>query len=111
VVCGTLVAEATRVNIKALLSREPDHSALKKYANLGDVLCGKLGSSQEESRENLCVLLGKWTERLNLQTLSSYGLSEKGIDHVVANCRGGSMKTNPIVLSDSEIQGLLVARL
>lgn len=111
VVCGTLVAEATKVNIKALLSREPNHSALKKYAILGDVLCGKQGSSQDESRENLCALLDKWTERLDLQTLSSYGLSGKGIDHVVANCRGGSMKTNPIILNDSEIRGLLIARL
>ena len=111
VVCGTLVAEATKLNIKALMSREPNHSALKKYAILGDVLCGKQGSSQNESRENLCALLGSWTERLNLQTLSSYGLSEQGIDHVVANCRGSSMKTNPIILNDSEIRGLLIARL
>jgi alcohol dehydrogenase class IV len=36
VVCGTLVAEATRINIEALnSSREPQNPALKKYAQIG----------------------------------------------------------------------------
>ena len=33
------------------------------------------------------------------------------IPRVVANCRGGSMKTNPIVLSDDEVAEVLTRRL
>lgn len=111
VVCGTLVAEATKLNINALLSREPDHPALDKYAHLGEVLCGKQVSDRHEAQQGLCTLLESWTQQLNLQRLSSYGLSVAGIDHVVANCRGSSMQTNPIVLSDEELRQLLVSRL
>jgi len=33
------------------------------------------------------------------------------IPRVVANCRGSSMKTNPIVLTDEEVAEILEARL
>jgi alcohol dehydrogenase len=33
------------------------------------------------------------------------------IAHVVENCRGSSMKTNPLVLTDDEVAAILQARL
>ena len=41
VVCGTLVAAATRVNIAALREREPAGPALAKYATVGRLLAGQ----------------------------------------------------------------------
>jgi alcohol dehydrogenase class IV len=111
VVCGTLVAEATARNIKAMLEREPENPALLKYARLGDILCQKRHPSAAASRQALVDLLNDWTDRLNLRRLSDYGVSDPDLDHVVANSRGSSMKTNPIVLKDKEIRSLLEARL
>jgi len=71
VVCGTLLAEATDINILALRERDPNSIALT-------------------------------TERLALPKLSVYGMQPSDLDKVVANCRGSSMKTNPIVLTDTE---------
>lgn len=111
VVCGTLVAKATQINITALLEREPDNPALGKYAHLGNVLSGRQHNTPTDAREQLCRLLSDWCEKLRLQRLSQYGLTEEGLDHVVAHSRGSSMKTNPIVLTDDELKSLLLARL
>ena len=110
VVCGTLVGEATRVNIDALSRRTPDHPALRKYADAGRLLAGK-ALSDGEARLALLEILDDWTRRLNLPRLGEYGVKEADVTRIVANSRGSSMKTNPIELSDMEIAGIVRARL
>ncbi len=111
VVCGTLVAEATRMNIRAMREREPDNIALQRYAEAGIMLTGTLYRSETKAQDGLVSLLREWTERLQLPRLSYYGVTESDVPRVVANCRGGSMQTNPIVLSDDELAEVLRARL
>ena len=111
VVCGTMVAQATDVNIMAMMSREPNNPALDKYVHAGDILAGKRFGNKHESWEALCGVLLEWTDKLQLPRLSAYGVTEDGLDHVVAHCRGSSMATNPIVLTDAEIKELLRYRL
>lgn len=111
VVCGTLVATATRVNIAALQAREPTSPALAKYAEAGRILGGERIESDEAARQRLIVLLEEWTQRMRLPRLADYGVKEQDIPRIVANSRGSSMKTNPIVLSDAEIAQIVVARI
>ncbi len=111
VVCGTLVAVATEINIRCMQQREPQNPSLDKYATLGDVLNERRHASKDASREALCELLQQWTERMELARLSDYGVSESGFGNIIKNCRGSSMKTNPIVLTDDEVRELLERRL
>lgn len=111
VVCGTLVASATAVNIQTMLAREPENKALAKYRHLAEILCGETYRDQEAAYRALTDLLARWTAELMLPRLSHYGLRETGLDKVVANSRGSSMKTNPIVLTDVEIRQILLDRL
>lgn len=111
VVCGTLVASATRVNIQSMLQREPNNKALAKYLHVAEILCEKRFIDPETAFSALLDLLAQWTSELKLPRLSHYGLPETGLDKIVANCRGSSMKTNPIVLTDNEIKQILLERL
>jgi len=111
VVCGTLVAEATRVNIRALRQRQPDSPALRKYAEAGALLIGEPFASDSAAQDGLVDLLDDWTARLNLPRLSQFGVSDSDIPRIVANCRGGSMQTNPLVLEDTELADLVAARI
>ena len=111
VVCGTLVATATEVNIKSMLSREPENKALEKYARIAEVMCEKRIREPEVAWEELVNLLRDWTKQLQLPRLSYCGITEQDLDKVVANSRGSSMKTNPIILTDEEIKEILVDRL
>ena len=111
VVCGTLVATCTAVNIDALSDRAADSVALDKYAEAAGILCGQPFSSREAAWRALVNLLAEWTERLDLPRLGDYGLDASGLDTVVAHSRGSSMQTNPVVLTDTEIRTCLQERL
>lgn len=111
VVCGTLVATCTAVNIRALQARAPDSVALEKYAEAATILCNRTFPDRETAREALVDLLAEWTGLLDLPRLGEFGVDEGGFDHVVAHSRGSSMKTNPVVLTDAEIRACLQQRL
>jgi alcohol dehydrogenase class IV len=111
VVCGTLVAEATATNIDALRSRKPGSPALQKYAAVGRLLANVADANDSDAADALSDTLRTWTQRLGLEKLSTYGMTRDHIQKVVANSRGGSMTTNPVVLTDDELARLLEARL
>jgi len=110
VVCGTLVAEATDINIRALHARLPDSVALDKYAQAGRLLTGQMQLERTAALEQLVKTLREWTKRLQLPTLDQYGLNESGFARIVKNSQGNSMKTNPLVLEADELQEILQRR-
>ncbi len=110
VVCGTLVAEATRVNIEVLRLRAADAAALRRYADIGRLLAGE-PLLDAAAHQALIEILEDWTRRMDLPRLRTYDITEADIEHIVAHSRGSSMKTNPILLTDGEIATLLRARL
>ena len=111
VVCGTLVAETTHVNIESMRQREPDNPALRRYLRLAEVICSQRIRDPQLAWHMLVERLAAWTEHMQLPKLSKYELTASDLDHVVAHSRGSSMKTNPIVLEDSELRGILEQRL
>jgi alcohol dehydrogenase class IV len=111
VVCGTLVAAATEMNIRALCARLPASPALEKYAQIGRLLNGGPSLSRAEAWKILVQTLSEWTQRMEIPRLGAYGIQESDIPRIVANCRGSSMKTNPIELTDAEVQEVLMQRL
>ena len=110
VVCGTLVSVATEVNIKAIEARDPGNPALDKYARVGRLLTGRADLDDSAARAVLIELLAEWSETLQLPRLRNYGITEADFPKIVANSRGSSMQTNPIVLTDDEIEAILVRR-
>jgi len=107
--CGATLAAATRVNVAALEQREPGGVALGRYAELGRLLAGGGPAilADAEARAALVQLLEDWHARLAVPRLSAFGITEADIPAIVADSRGSSMKTNPIVLTDAEIATIL----
>jgi alcohol dehydrogenase len=91
--------------------REPENPALAKYAQVGRLLTGRDELDDAEARSDLIALLAEWSERLQLPRLNGYGINAADFPMIVANSRGSSMLTNPIVLTDEEINGILMQRL
>lgn len=111
VVCGTLVVAATEVNIQALKERAPLHPALNKYADVGRLLSNKKDLNNEDAYTALIKVLEDWSTLFELPKLTTYGIQEHDFPHIVANCRGSSMLTNPVVLTDAEVTQILTKRL
>jgi alcohol dehydrogenase len=72
---------------------------------------GRPRLSREEAWELLIQTLNDWTQRMDLPRLRAYGIQESDIPRVVTNCRGSSMKTNPVELTDAEVREVLMQRL
>ena len=97
-VCGTLV-------------RDPGNVVREKYTRHAEVLCRQTFSNRHAAYAALTGLLEEWTGHLQIHRLAHYGIAETDFERIVANCRGSSMKTNPVMLTDAEIGTILHERL
>ena len=111
VACGTLVAMATEVNIAALKARLPDSPALPKYAEIGRRFAMQKGLNGDDARAYLVDTLREWERALDLPRLSACRIASADFPRIVAESRGSSMKTNPVVLTDEEITQIIEERL
>jgi len=111
VVCGTLVAVASDVNMQALSARTPGSPALAKYATVGRLLAGEPGINDETAQRLLIERLSAWIDQMQIPRLAHYGVNAAAVPKIVANSRGSSMKTNPVVLTDDEVTAIVRARL
>lgn len=109
--CGTLLAEAVAINIRALKTKDPEHSVLEKYARVGELLSQQQFLNNDRACEYLVDLLREWTDKIDLKRLGFYGVTMADVARIVANSRGNSMLTNPVTLADAEISELVIARL
>ena len=115
VACGTLLAPATAANVAALRARDPEGPALSRYARAWRILAGASvrggAAPPDDAPERLVALLEAWAQRLEMPRLGRFGVREADLPRIVEEGRGGSTRTNPILLTDEEMDGILRARL
>ena len=103
VVCGALLAPATRINIAKLKQSEANPVSLRKY-----VETGKLFSDEQKSDDYfLKVLVEKlfeWTTTFNIPKLRMYGVTDGDFDRIIS---GTTLKNNPVELSRDELMQIL----
>lgn len=110
-VCGSLLHDASRINIELMEAREPANPALARYAAAGRIVAQNPNLDEAAARSALLQLLADWCERFAMPTLSEYGIAETDIDRLFDNASPGSMKTNPIAMDRDDIARLIRARL
>jgi alcohol dehydrogenase class IV len=112
VVCGTLLAEAIKMNIKVLKERGSEGEvSLEKYAHIGAMLSNEPLNKGEEISQYLLILietLENWTDLLKLDKLSNYGISNEDITYIVDNT---ALKNNPVSLNKKDLIEILKNRL
>jgi len=112
VVCGTLLAEVTRMNIGKLKEKGLEgRAALKKHAQIGALLMGE--DTMKEGRmaeylDHLITTLDHWTTSLKIEKLSKYGVTEDDFERIIHKT---SLKNNPVDLSKENIDQILKNRL
>ncbi|MDQ6977087.1 MAG: iron-containing alcohol dehydrogenase [Ghiorsea sp.] len=111
VVCGSLLFEATRINIQAMLTRDEYNPALTKYAKVGRLFAPEMNLDEADALKMLLGMLEIWQQHLQMPKLSEFGVTKDDVQRIVANISGGSYATNPIVLTHDELETLLLARI
>ncbi len=111
-VCGTLLAESTKMNVKRLEQIGQDgENGLMKYAIIGSLIVGE-GNEENIDASYYCSVLietlERWTKHLNLDTLGKYGITPKDVEKIVKNT---GLKNNPVNLNPEDIKEIVVNRL
>jgi alcohol dehydrogenase class IV len=102
--CACLLVETMKTNLVALRQRAPQSPALERYEKVARRLSFK---SPEDLADGLATL----RRRLGVGPLSSFGVTADDVGPIVKASRGGSMKYNPVELTDVELEGIVRASL
>ncbi|MCU0377922.1 MAG: iron-containing alcohol dehydrogenase [Bacteroidales bacterium] len=108
IICGTLMAAANEVNVKALRSSSGNHSALTKYASLGKIFCEEDDKSDEWYIDAFLNRLNEMTIQLQLPGLGSYGLATEDITLI---CDTTDIKNNPVRLTPEDLAEIICRRM
>jgi alcohol dehydrogenase class IV len=101
--CGCLLAATLRTNADALRARSPTSTTLERY----DTVARALVRDGERTIEHAADAIDALRRALGIGTLARYGVAAGELAEVVARARGGSMRSNPIDLTDAELERIL----
>jgi len=111
-VCGTLLAESTKMNVKRLKQIGHDGElGLMKHAIIGALIAGKGYEPNIDVSYYCSVLvetLENWTKQLNIDRLGKYGITTKDIDNIIERT---GLKNNPVHLNPEDIKEIVVNRI
>lgn len=104
--CACLLPATFRVNAEALLRRQPGSPATIRLRELVSLL-----TNGKDSLDLALDRLDTLRRRLGIRSLSQQGVTSGQFAQIIASARGGSMRSNPIDLSDEELATILEASL
>jgi len=101
-----LLPHVVEMNFKALLTKNPVDSIVKKYRQLCKLLLDKEIDPKDGVSPAVEFLHGL-CEKMAIPSLTSFGINKDDIPSIVAHSRGSSMRFNPVELSDEELITIL----
>ena len=109
VVCGTLLGEATRLNIELLFENESaNRPALEKFARVGALLAGQSRGTLRKDCASLLEILERWIAQTGIPRLSRFGVTASDFARILDKTNN---KNSPVALNREQMQAILQARL
>ena len=102
--CASLLPEGIRANVAALRQRDPAHPAIARYQEISALI-----NHGDPNIEAAASSLTSLRRALGVPSLSAQGVTADDLAPILAGCRGGSMRNNPIILSDGELTQMIQA--
>jgi len=103
-VCAALLPHVMAINVEALKAREPDHFALPRYDELGQILTGRADATAADG----VAWVQETAQLLNIQPLSTSGVRREDYSQIIEKSgRSSSMKGNSLKLTDEELERIL----
>ncbi|HSA99708.1 MAG TPA: iron-containing alcohol dehydrogenase [Anaerolineales bacterium] len=104
ILCARFLPLVMEANLTAMETRQPEHPALGRYAEIAQILTGE----KEATAHDGVTWVRELVEALKIPRLSAYGMSEEKFPEAVEKTRNAnSFKGNPIALNDEELGGIL----
>jgi alcohol dehydrogenase class IV len=104
VICGTLLAESTKMNIEVLRRESPDSIALEKYRKVGLLMNKNNNGEGKDPLDLLVDTLFEWTKRLRVPKLGNYDIRERDLPRIIEET---ALKQNPVELKKSDLEKII----
>jgi alcohol dehydrogenase class IV len=102
--CARLLPLVMEANIAALETRQPEHPALHRYAEIAQILTGEKDATAVDGARWTSELVGL----LNIPRLSTYGMRAEDFPEAVQKTqKASSFKGNPVMLDEDELMRIL----
>jgi alcohol dehydrogenase class IV len=111
--CACLLPHTLTINHRALTARLPTHRSLPRYEEITQIVLGaaEKPGSPRTAIERTADALEDLRHSLGVSSLPAFGIDESAVEPVIAGSRGGSMRANPIDLTDDELATILQSAL
>ena len=103
--CGCLLPATFAMNVQALRSRAPNSVALVRAEHLARMILSE--DEKDRTPEHAADALARLRRALDVPPLTKYGVSDTNFGEIIAGSRAGSMRNNPIELTDEELADIL----
>lgn len=111
VACAAILPYVFQENIKGIIKREGLAEGIKKYVIISQILTNSNEKNEIKSIEKGVDYLKELKRKLKIPSLSNFGIKKDDVPSIIKMCGGTSMKTNPVLLSDDEIENILISGL
>ena len=103
-VCASLLSAVVKTNLHALKARDPENPALDKYVEAALLIT----ENPDASINALLMWIEQLCRQMQVPGLNAFGIDASDIPTMVEKGkRAGSMKGNPIALTDEELAQIL----
>jgi len=103
-ICACLLPAVMEVNIKALNQRDSENNSFKRYHEIFQIVTGNSNVSIKAGLE----WFGELHDRLQIPSLKKLGIEKDNFLDIIQQSKvASSMKANPIVLNDDELNEIL----
>lgn len=109
VVCGTLVGELIKINIRKLKESKEDNKIYsEKYAEIGRLFSGQENLETDPACKALISEVSRLIEFMKIPRLGEFGIREEHFNKIIGLTKN---KNNPIKLTKDELKEMLINRL
>jgi alcohol dehydrogenase class IV len=107
VLCGTMLPEAVRISMQeAFKDKQANGWVIRKYATLGEMLCGTVSKDDEKACAALSDYFFRLKENLKLPGLNQFGVTSADAERIAAKT---SNKNNPVKLNREQLCQLVIS--
>lgn len=107
VVCGALLATVLETNLDAARGRPEADRVWTRFARVAEALTGITYESPVVAAGAGLAHCRAMQRALSIPTLTTLGLREGHFPRIIAGARGSSMRTNPVDLTDAQLEEAL----
>ena len=103
-ICASLLPSVIKINVQALRERSPESPKLKRYKEIAQLLTEAPGAEIEDGIN----WLGELIASMHIPSLAEYGITNAAFPEIIEKSAiSSSMKANPIVLTNNEMETIL----